>query len=214
MIDQAKPLTPTPPLHPLFGDARKNWGWLLGFGILSVILGTVGLGMTPSLTVAGVAFFGILLAVGGGFQLVDAFTCKGWKGTLVHVLIGLIYLGTGLVIAIDPLRAAVVLTLMLGIVVIIVGILRIGVAFQHKGSPGWGWALAGGIVSILLGILVLSGWPISGIWVIGLVIAIELIVNGWTYIFVGLAARAAGRESESRRADEEGPGGGEVSRSL
>jgi uncharacterized membrane protein HdeD (DUF308 family) len=203
MSDLENPVTPAPLLHPLFGDAKKNWGWLLGFGILSVILGTVGLGMTPYLTMAGVTFFGILLAVGGGFQLVDAFKCKGWKGTLVNILIGLIYLGTGLVIAIDPLRAAVVLTLMLGIAVIVVGILRIGIAFQHKGSPGWGWALAGGIVSILLGLLVLSGWPVSGVWVIGLVIAVELIVNGWTYIFVGLAARAAGREPEASKAGNE-----------
>jgi uncharacterized membrane protein HdeD (DUF308 family) len=181
------------PVHPLFGDARKNWGWLVGFGVLSVVLGTVGLGMTLSLTMAGVIFFGILLAFAGGSQLVDAFQCKGWRGTLVNVLIALLYLGTGLIIAIDPLRAAVVLTLLLGWVLILVGMLRIGLAFQHRGARGWVWALAGGIVSILLGILVLIKWPVSGAWVIGLVIAVELIVNGWTYIFAGLAARAASR---------------------
>jgi len=186
------------PFHPLFGDAKRNWGWLVGFGILSIILGTIGLGMTPYLTVAGVVFFGILLAVGGGFQLVDAFTCRGWKGTLVNILIGLIYLATGLVIAIDPLRAAVVLTLLLGLVLILVGILRIGMAFQHKGTPGWGWALAAGIISILLGLLVLGKWPVSGLWVIGLVIAVELIVNGWTYVFAGLAARAVGRAADTK----------------
>lgn len=195
MSDQETSTTSTPLMHPLFGDAKKNWGWLLGFGILSVILGTVGLGMLPYLTVAGVTFFGILLAVGGGFQLVDAFKCKGWKGTLINVLIGLIYLATGLIIAIDPLRAAVVLTFLLGIVLIVVGVLRIGVAFQHKGTKGWIWGLVGGILSILLGLLVLSGWPVSGIWVIGLVIAVELIINGWTYVFAGLAARNIGREA-------------------
>lgn len=195
MGEQERTTISNPGTHPLFGDARKNWGWLLGFGILSVILGTVGLGSTPYLTVVGVTFFGVLLAVGGGIQLVDAFKCRSWKGTLVNVLIALLYLGTGLVMAIDPLRAAVALTLFLGVVVIVVGLLRIGMAFQHKGSRGWGWALAGGIISILLGLFVLSGWPVSGFWVIGLVIAVELIVNGWTYIFVGLAARRAGRES-------------------
>jgi uncharacterized membrane protein HdeD (DUF308 family) len=198
MPDEDKQATAAPQMHPLFGEAKKNWGWLLGFGVLSVILGTIGLGMLPYLTTFGVTLFGVLLAVGGGFQLVDAFKCKGWKGTLVNLLIGLIYLATGLVIAIDPLRAAVVLTLLLGWVVIVVGALRIGVAFQHKGSPGWVWALVGGIVSILLGVFVLVEWPVSGLWVIGMVIAVELIVNGWTYIFVGLAARAAGKGAEPR----------------
>ena len=197
MAEQETTTTLNPLAHPLFGDARKNWGWLLGFGILSVILGTLGLGMTPYLTVAGVTFFGILLAIGGGFQLVDAFKCKGWKGTILHVLIALLYLGTGLVMAIDPLRAAVALTLVLGIMVIVVGVLRILMAFQHRGSRGWGWALAGGVISILLGLLVISRWPVSGFWVIGLVIAVELVVNGWTYIFVGLAARRASRESDT-----------------
>jgi uncharacterized membrane protein HdeD (DUF308 family) len=195
MPDQANPSRPMSVMHPLFGDAKKNWGWLLGFGVLSVILGTVGLGMTPYLTKFGVTFFGVLLAMGGAFQLFDAFTCRGWKGAVINVLIGLIYLGAGLIIAIDPLRAAVVLTFLLGGVVVVVGILRIGMALQHKGTAGWVWALFGGVISILLGVLVLSRWPVSGTWVIGLVIAVELIVNGWTYILVGLAARRVSREA-------------------
>jgi len=185
--------TPDPMMHPLFGKARENWGWLLGLGIVSVILGTIGLGMTPSLTLAGVTFFGILLALGGGFQVVDAFKCRGWKGTLIHVLIGLVYLIAGIVMAVHPLRAAVALTLLIGFAVIAAGVLRIWMAFQHKGNAGWTWILIGGIVSILLGVLVIANWPLSGVWVIGMVIAVELIVNGWTYIFVGLAARQAGR---------------------
>jgi uncharacterized membrane protein HdeD (DUF308 family) len=196
MTTQDEAIATTGLMHPILGNARKNWGWLLGFGILSVVLGTAGLGMTFALTLVSVTFFGILLAVGGGFQLVDAFQCKGWKGTLVHVLIALLYLGTGLVMAINPLPAAVALTLVLGVMVIVVGVLRIAVAIQHRASRGWGWALAGGVISILLGALVLSGWPVSGLWVIGLVIAVELIVNGWTYIFVGLAARRAGIEAQ------------------
>jgi len=196
MADQDNPSRTMSVMHPLFGDAKKNWGWLLGFGVLSVILGTVGLGMTPYLTTFSVTFFGALLAVGGAFQLVDAFKCRGWKGTVINVLIGLIYLGAGLIIAIDPLRAAVVLTFLLGGVVIVVGILRIGMGLQHKGTSGWVWALFGGVISILLGVLVLSRWPVSGTWVIGLVIAVELIVNGWTYILVGLAARRVSREAE------------------
>jgi uncharacterized membrane protein HdeD (DUF308 family) len=195
MADQDNPSRTMSVMHPLFGDAKKNWGWLLGFGVLSVILGTVGLGMTPYLTTFSVTFFGALLAVGGAFQLVDAFKCRGWKGTVINVLIGLIYLGAGLIIAIDPLRAAVVLTFLLGGAVIVVGILRIGMALQHKGTSGWVWGLFGGVISILLGVLVLSRWPVSGTWVIGLVIAVELIVNGWTYILVGLAARRVSREA-------------------
>ena len=57
---------------------------------------------------------------------------------------------------------------------------------------GWGWPLVGGIISIILGLLIIAQWPISGFWVIGLFVAIEMIVSGWSYIFVALAARQAG----------------------
>jgi hypothetical protein len=50
-------------------DLKKNWGWLLAFGIVSVMLGTIGLGMTFGPTLASVQVFGILLVVGGAFQL-------------------------------------------------------------------------------------------------------------------------------------------------
>lgn len=190
--------TETPVVDTFFGDAKKNWGWLLALGILSVILGTIGLGMTLILTVAGVLLFGVLLVVGGGFQVVDAFKCKGWKGTAWHVLIGLIYVVAGAIAIFDPVGAAVALTLLLGAAFIAIGTLRLVMAFQHRESRGWGWALAGGIVSLILGLLVMIGWPVSGLWVIGLFIAIELIVNGWTYIFLAMAARRAAKAEEPR----------------
>jgi uncharacterized membrane protein HdeD (DUF308 family) len=186
------------PVQTLFGEARKNWGWLLGLGVVSVILGVIGLGMTPYLTIATVYLFGILLAVGGGFQVIDAFKCRGWKGTLLHILIGLLYLGAGVLTLYQPLRAAVALTLLIGIAFIVTGVLRTVMAIQHREARGWGFALFGGLVSIVLGLLVMARWPVSSFWFIGLIIAVELIVNGWTYIFFGLAARSAHQDSAGR----------------
>ena len=70
----------------LFGDLQKNWGWLLALGVLSIVLGTIGLGASFSLTLVTVLFFGWLLLVGGGFQLVGAFSCRGWRCVLEHML--------------------------------------------------------------------------------------------------------------------------------
>lgn len=181
-----------------FGDIKENWGWLLALGIASVILGTIGLGMAFSLTLVGVLLFGVLLGIAGLFQLIDAFKCKGWKGTALHALIGLLYLAAGAVAIIDPVNAAVALTLVLGVAFIATGILRLIMAFQHRSSRGWIWALVGGIISLVLGTVILLQWPISGLWIIGLFIAIELIVNGWTSIFVALAARRTGKEQKGR----------------
>jgi uncharacterized membrane protein HdeD (DUF308 family) len=179
--------------HPVFGDLSRNWGWLLAFGILSIVLGTVGMGMTFGLTLVSVVFFGALLIVGGTFQLIDAFKCQGWKGALWHILIALLYIAGGLLIVIDPVLASGTLTLALAAVLIAVGVSRVIMAVQHRGQSGWGWLVLSGLISIALGAMIIAKWPMSGMWVIGLFVAIELIFNGWAYLFVALAARRAGQ---------------------
>ena len=183
----------------VFGEVKKNWGWLLALGIFFVILGIIGLGMTVALTVASVFLFGILILVAAVIQLINAFKCKGWKGVLWHLLMAILYLAAGLVVIVDPLLASMVFTLMLAGVFILVGIVRIIMAFQLKEFKSWLWPFLGGIISIALGIIIMAGWPISGLWVIGLFVAIELIVSGWSYIFIALAAREAGKGSFQTR---------------
>ncbi len=176
-----------------FGEVSRNWGWLLALGILFVILGTIGLGMTFTLTLASVLFFGVLMLIGGGAQLVQAFQDKGWKSVIWHVLIALLYIGAGIIVVRNPVGASLLLTAMLAGALVAVGVVRIIMAFQLRGDSGWVWLLLGGIVTLLLGLMIFSKWPVSGLWVIGLFVAIEMIVNGWSYVAIALAARRAGK---------------------
>jgi uncharacterized membrane protein HdeD (DUF308 family) len=179
--------------HPLFGELRRHWGWLLAVGILSVILGTIGLGMTWMLTLVSVVYFGILMIVIGGVQILQTFKCAGWKSVVLHSLIGLLYLAAGIMIVSRPLLASLTLTWLLGFALLAVGVMRIVVGVHHRGTSGWGGAVLGGIITLLLGLMILARWPSSALWVIGLFLAIELIVNGWTQIVVALAARRVGQ---------------------
>jgi len=186
----------TPGAGPeLFGDLRNNWGWLLALGIVFIILGTIGLGMTFALTVASLLVFGVLLLVGGGVQIVQAIKDKGWKSVVWHLLMALLYLLAGIAVLGDPVLASLVLTLMLAGAIAAIGIIRVVVAIQHRDTKGWVWSLLSGIVSIVLGILIYSQWPFSALWLIGLFVAIDLIVHGWSYIFLALAAREAGKSA-------------------
>jgi uncharacterized membrane protein HdeD (DUF308 family) len=175
-------------------DLKKNWGWLLALGLVSIVLGTFGLYMSFALTLASVLFFGVLILVAGVFQLVHAFTCTGWKSVLWHVLIALLYIAAGVDIMLDPARASVILTLVLAGILIAVGVLRGIMAFQLRPASGWFWPLISGLISIALGGMIIAQWPDSGLWVIGLFVAIELVFNGWSYIFVALAARKAAQQ--------------------
>jgi uncharacterized membrane protein HdeD (DUF308 family) len=182
------------PLKEVFGDLGKNWGWLMALGILFVVLGVIALGMPVAMTLTTVVFFAVLLFAGGIFQIIDAFKCKGWKGTVWHVLIGLLYIVAAGVIFNNPALGSLTLTAMLGAIFIAIGLLRIVMSLQLKQqSGGWGWLLFAGIVSILLGAAILLKWPATGLVVIGVLVAIEMIIHGWSYVFMALAARKAHR---------------------
>jgi len=177
--------------HPLFGELSRHWKWLLVVGILCLVLGFVGLGLTFLLTLASVLYFGVLMLVAGGAQLVQGFRASGWRSVLAQVLIALLYILAGLMVITRPLLASVLLTGTLAGMLLLIGVLRCVMAIQHRAMQGWAWALVGGIVTVLLGLMILSRWPADSLWVIGLFLAIELIMQGWSLTFIAVAARTA-----------------------
>lgn len=170
-------------------NLKRNWGWLCGLGILFVILGGIGLGMVVSLTIASVLFLGVLLIIAGISQIIDVFTSNQWKGAIWHALIAVLYIIGGGMVIYDPILASTLITALIAWVLIIIGITRLMMANSLRKAAGWGWLVLAGITAIILGVLILLQWPYSGLWVLGLFIAIELIVNGWTYIFIALTIR-------------------------
>ncbi|MDI1352402.1 MAG: DUF308 domain-containing protein [bacterium] len=172
------------------GGLKRNWGWILGLGILFLLLGFTGLGMVVGLTLVSMFFFGALLVVAGVGHLFDVCKHRDWQGIIWHALISILYIAAGCVVFYDPFLASTLITAILAAVLIIIGVTRIIMAMALKNSKGWLWLLMAGITAIILGIMILLQWPISGLWVIGLFIAIEMIVTGWTYIFIAMALRA------------------------
>ena len=165
------------PRQRLFGDVGQNWRWLLAFGILSLLLGFWGLGMAVFLTLASMVFYGIMLLVDGGAQLVQWFKTTGWQGRWLHLLISLAYLLAGIVVIRNPVLASSLFTLILAFVILAVGFMRTFMAFQLRGTREWVWVLIGGVAAIVLGLMILTRWPASSLVVIGLFISIEMIMK-------------------------------------
>ncbi|KFI22892.1 HdeD family acid-resistance protein [Nitrosococcus oceani] len=180
-----------PQRERVFGELGKHWGWLLALGILFIILGTIALGMSVTLTVVTVLFFGVLLSIGGIFQIVEAFKCKGWRSVLLHILIALLYITAGVMLITEPIAGSLALTALLGGAFVATGILRIVMGFHLKGTGArWGWVVFAGVVSLVLGGMILFQWPVSALWVIGLLVAIEMLFHGWSYVMIALAAKS------------------------
>lgn len=170
---------------------RTHWGWLLTLGILFIILGIIGLGMTVGLTMVSIIFFGILLIIAGISHIIYVFKYKNWRSIIWQALIAIFYILGGCVILYDPLLGSMIITAILAGVFIIIGITRIVMAFSLRAfsSGSKGWLFLAGLVSLFLGIILLAQWPVSGLWFIGLFIAIEILMTGWSYIIMALALR-------------------------
>jgi uncharacterized membrane protein HdeD (DUF308 family) len=184
-VDGSSPLEGLAPgLHGL----RRNWGLLLGLGILELLLGVIGLGVVGFVTLASVVFFGWLLLLSGVLHIVRAFRTHGWEGVALHLLIGILQGVVGVLMLLRPVAGAVSLTLLLAALFIVSGLFRIAFALAVR-IHGWGWQVFAGLISFVLGLLISAGWPASSIWVIGTFISIDLIFGGWSFIMIALAVR-------------------------
>lgn len=168
---------------------QTGWGWFVALGIAQLALGVVAWFDVIAFTIAGVIFIGALVLVAGIFQVVHAFMEREWGSFALHLLIGILYVIGGFLLMDEPLRGSVLITILVAAALIIGGVLRVVIGIQHRHMPGWGLMIVGGIISLIVGVMLYLMLPWSGLWVVGTLIAIELIVHGVSWIQFGLALR-------------------------
>lgn len=169
-------------------NLRNQAGLLLGLGFAMIVLGSLALYSTVTATFISVKLLAWLFIISGFIQLGHAFYSRGWSGFLLQILLGVISIIAGIVILKDPLTGAVTLTLLLSFLFIVQGVIRIVLSLTKK-FEHWVWILVSGILSVILGFMILYQWPWSGLYIIGLFVGIDLIFNGWTLIILSTFAR-------------------------
>ena len=176
---------------------RAKWGWIVALGVVYVIAGFIALGSVMMATVASVLIVGVMMIIAGVAELINAFQVKTWGKFLIWALLGVLYIIAGFVTFENPLFAAVLLTLLLGASLVASGIVRIFLAFNMKREMPWIWVALSGLVTLLLGVLILARWPINSVYILGLFLGIDLIMAGTGWIGLGFGLH---RVPESRTA--------------
>ena len=171
------------------GELRSKWGWFVALGVLLLVFGTFAFYNVLAATLASVLVVGATMLVAGIFEIIHAFYMRTWKHFALLLLGGILYTIAGFFAFYNPLLASAVLTLMLAISLVASGAVRVALALGSKELKNWGWILAGGIVTILAGVIIALGWPVNSLWILGLFLAIDLIFQGWGVIMFGLALR-------------------------
>jgi uncharacterized membrane protein HdeD (DUF308 family) len=168
-----------------------SWGWFMLLGGLLVAGGTAAV-VFPVVMAATSVFatlvLGVVLMLSGVATIVASFWAGRWSGFFLQLLVGLLYLAAGFVVTERPGITLLMMTVFISVSFIVLGAFRIVSAMLVR-FPQWGWALLNGVVTLLAGIVIYRHLPGDALWVIGLLIGLEMLLNGWTWIMLALALR-------------------------
>lgn len=177
----------------VLGAVANRPGTLIWMGLLMIVLGTIGIMAETLFSIASISLVGGFALAAGIMQALHALQAKGWKSVSIQMVFALIYIAIGVIVWVSPAAALEGVTLYLATLFFATGVLRLMTAFQHTAFSGWFMPLVSAALSILLGGLILAGWPDNSTWVPGMLIAIELLLQGWSILFLGIAAKKAVR---------------------
>ncbi|ASY62037.1 hypothetical protein SJ05684_c05730 [Sinorhizobium sojae CCBAU 05684] len=173
------------------GDAvAGKWAWFVALGVLLIMAGGIAFGNLLMATVASVYYVGVIMLIGGLLNLGQAFRVKDWGGFIYWMLSGAFYAAAGLFTFVNPLLASSVLTLLLAIALIAAGAFRVWVGFRLSPLAGWGWILIGGLFTLVAGLVIAAGWPVDSLWILGLLLSVDLVMQGLALIAFGVLVKS------------------------
>ena len=151
--------------------------------------GVIALGSVVMATIASVYVVGIMMLIAGVFEVISAFQIKTWGRFLFWLALGVLYIIAGFVAFDNPLLTAVWLTLILGAALVASGIVRIFLGFNMQHGSPWIWVVVSGLITLLLGIIILVHWPVSSLWTLGIFLGVDLVFAGASWIGLGMGLR-------------------------
>jgi len=169
---------------PLVSTFRRH---AIVAGILLVITGMIGIFLPAVMALTVTIFIGWLLVFGGlvaGYHVYKAYARRwlAWLKPFILIVIGALILWY-------PLPGAAALGLLLAVYFMIDAFANFSMGFDLRPLRGWGWMLVNGVLSLVLSVIILMGWPFDAVWMVGLLIGISLFFDGVVLLVLGASAR-------------------------
>ena len=163
--------------------------WSLGIGLLLVLLGAACFAqpLVPSLTVN--FFIGGLLVAAGAARIVSAFGTYSWKGFWLTLVCGALSVVSGTAMLALPGVGIEALVVFLGLLILFEAAAKLMAAFSLPGEFPRGWLLLDGVVTALLGGILLTSSATQAAVYLGILVGINLLSSGISLAATGFWLR-------------------------
>ena len=171
-------------------SAIKHLHWL---GIALIALGVLAM-LTPAVAGSAVVIvIGFILLVAGIVAIVRGLKAEASAEKTTGLILGIVTALAGIAVIGHPLFGLAFLTLLLVGYFVAEGVWKIVVSFRYKPGTSWQWLLASGVLSLLLGLLIWSQWPVSGMWAVGVRVGVNLLGTGLALVTLASALNESKR---------------------
>src|SRR5579863_5980887 len=168
-----------------------HWRMLMFQGGVLIVLGVLAIGMPMVATIAVDIFFGWLFLISGIAGLVTIFRADDVTAFLWSIVTAALSLALGVFLIWRPIAGVYSLTLALTGFFIAEGVFQIvaSIAYRRVIETAWFWLLASGVCDLILVAIIITGWPLSAVWTLGLLAGFSLLTSGAAIVMTAFAAR-------------------------
>jgi uncharacterized membrane protein HdeD (DUF308 family) len=165
---------------------RRPMGKLTAIGLLFVILGLLATSLPAWATVAVEQLVAVLFLVWGAAGLGFALSLRPNPEWRMTTALFALVLALGMIFLLFPRDGGETMTMLLIAAFLIQGAASISIGISLRSTVRtWGLLVLSGLASLVLGLLILTGWPGTAAWTLGMLTGLNFMTNGIALILLG-----------------------------
>lgn len=156
------------------------------FGLTFLFGGIVVLIVPATVSIAIESLLGWLFFVGGCIQLVAALTAHANKLFWFKLPWALLFVLVGLWLILRPVEGIQALAIIVGLLFLVEAIMKFVFSWRWRSVSKIGLALLSGVLSFVIAMILLTGWPQQSAILLGILVGVNLLVNGFVALLLGI----------------------------
>jgi uncharacterized membrane protein HdeD (DUF308 family) len=171
---------------------KAHWRLYVLEGVIMIVLGVLAIAYPVFATLAVDLYLGWLFLFSGLFALIATFSARQFPGFWWALITAVLSVLVGAALIWKPEEGVNSLTAVLTAFFVVEGVFQAAAALTYREviSHSWGWLFVSGIADLALAAIIISGWPGTVGWTLGLLAGVSLLTSGWAIVMVALSLRS------------------------